>query len=236
MKKIKIIAVILAVLTGLSVYIFFQSLQKDSTKDYIPVVIAVKPIPARTAVTADMLEEKRLPPEAVHPLAAKTSKELIGLISEVPIEQGEQILSSKFVKQGQATAGLSYVIPKGKRAFTLPADNIIGIAGFIKPGDHVDVLTIMNTTDRNMQKTVGSALLFQNIEVLAAGKLVNDNGQINNQYDSVTLAVSSQDIVKLNLASSEGKIRLVLRQPSDEEIIKVNPQLNESLARELIGQ
>jgi Flp pilus assembly protein CpaB len=79
-------------------------------------------------------------------------------------------------------------------------------------------------------------MLLQNIAVLAVAKLFSDNGLSNNPYDSVTLAVSPQDAVKLNLTASEGKIRLVLRQPTDDEIIKVNPQLNEGMARELLGQ
>jgi pilus assembly protein CpaB len=144
-------------------------------------------------------------------------------------------LTSKLIKSGEKTGKLSYAIPNGKRAITVQVDSVTGIAGFVQPGDFVDLMvTIMvpQTSGTDTKDKATSILLRQNLEVLAVGtKMAVGQDQVNNTYDSVTLAVSPNDITDINLAATQGKIRLALRPPTDRNTISTSPKTAENIVR-----
>ena len=79
--------------------------------------------------------------------------EIEGRVVMVPIPQGNPILFSMLAPEG-TSAGLSGILPDGKRALTVKVDEVAGVGGFIHPGDHVDVLV-----DLPLKETYGT--LFQ---------------------------------------------------------------------------
>lgn len=216
MKKYKIMALVFAVLTGLATLLFFGSLQNSVHKDYISVVVTTKYITKQTKLTAEMLELKKLPAEAVHPDAARSISAVTGKITDGVLEKGETVLVSKLVASGGNTGNFSYRIPDGMRAVTIRVDAVTGTGGLIKAGDRVDILVeVEQQTAGNVDKTPTSTMLLQNIEVLATGA---DSGQNSGgSYTTVTLSVSrNDDLLKLNLAAIAGKMRLTLRSPLDK--------------------
>lgn len=235
MKKVKLLALIFAVLTAIAVYFFLNQINKVEPEKTADVVVAVKAIGLRSTIDDGMIEVKKVPAATVHPLSATKKEQVMGLISDSRFEAGEQILTSKLIKSGQKTGRLSYVIPAGKRAMTVQVDNITGIAGFVQPGDFVDLLvTIMvpHNDGNTVKDKATSVLLRQNLEVLAVGVKMTDGGsQLNSTYDSVTLAVSPNDMVDINLAATQGKIRLVLRSPSEKDTITAGSKTAENLVR-----
>jgi pilus assembly protein CpaB len=222
-RKIQLLAILFAVITGISVYVFLNSLQQSSVKDYVDVVVAVRHIDMKTQLTADMLKYKKIPAEAVHVLAVSNIAEVVGYITQDNLEADEPLLNSQLVKTGQQGGGLAYMIPEGCRAVTIPVDNVGGVSGFLKIGDRVDVLVEMDVVKPpSTDKVSTSIMLLENIEVLATGSSTTSSS--TGVYDTVTLVVTPGQSIKLTLADTTGKIRLSLRPPLDKKDYNEKPQ------------
>ncbi|MHB1484104.1 MAG: Flp pilus assembly protein CpaB [Saccharofermentanales bacterium] len=234
MKKIYIVALIIALMTGISVYSFAASMQKAARREYVDVVTAAVNIPERTALTKEMLVLKPIPEEAVLPSAIKDIESIIGLYTDSKLEIGETLTLTKLHAQGEKTSGLTYFIPRGKRAFTISVDAVSGVSGFILPGDRVDIIASMSLKSKSTAAIESTSFIIsQNIEVLAAGTSIKvEETGVNITYTTVTLAVSPQEAVSLNLASSSGRLRLILRSPLDKNDVDTDPKTPEKIGNE----
>ena len=234
MKKIYLIAGILAVITGILVYSFTASLEKAAEREYTDVVVALQYIPERTVITAEMLEIKSLPVEAVLPSALRQPSQAVGLISAGIIEKGEVISATKVHTQGDKNNSLGFFVPEGKRAITVSVDEVSGITGFILPGDRVDIIvSVMRDVAGGApdDTELASFLLLQNIEILASGTVTsNDPGVRNIGYKTLTLAVSPEEAVIINQAEVSSRLRFILRAPADNASVTVPPATNKNIA------
>ena len=137
-----------------------------------------------------------------------------GLISSVV--RNEPILPGKLSSK-EAGAGLPPIIPPGKRAMSVRVNEVIGVAGYVLPGTHVDVVATQNPSNR--AEDVTSKVVLSNVQVLTAGTRIehDDKGGKPMQVTVVTLVVTPDEAERLTLASTEGKIQLALRNPMDLE-------------------
>jgi pilus assembly protein CpaB len=135
-----------------------------------------------------------------------------GLI--VSVVKYEVILPAKLASK-EAGSGLPPIIPPGKRALSVRVNEVIGVAGYVLPGTHVDVVATANPSNR--AEDITTKVVLTNVEVLAAGtRLEQDTPEGKPmQVTVVTLLVTPEDAEKLTLASTEGKIQLALRNPLD---------------------
>jgi len=135
-----------------------------------------------------------------------------GLIQ--PVVQNEAILPNKLASK-DAGSGLAPVIRPGYRALSVRVNDVVGVAGYVLPGTHVDVVVTINPTQAYPDVT--SKVVLTNVEVLGSGtKIERDTEQGKPIAVSVvTLLVNPADAEKLTLASTEGKIQLALRNPLD---------------------
>jgi pilus assembly protein CpaB len=142
-----------------------------------------------------------------------------GVISS--IYQGEPILESRLAAPG-AGGGLASTIPPGMRACAVKVDDVVGVAGFVTPGMHVDVLISgipPGATDVNTSSGPKVKTLLQNIAVLSAGTdIQKDPDGKPSQVQVVNLLVTPEQAEELSLASNQTKIQLVLRNPMDTKI------------------
>ena len=147
------------------------------------VVVAKADIPARTVVTQSMVEVKLVPAENAAPLAFSTLDQVVGQATRFPVTIGEQVLSSKVVAlSGNSAAvsrSLSFVIPEGRRAFSISASEVMDAGGLVLPGDYVDIVVLYDVQFRGSDgvETVESYVvqhLLQNIEVLAVAQAIVD--------------------------------------------------------------
>jgi len=148
--------------------------------------------------------------------AIRNRKEAIGQGVVATIYRNEPIIDTRLAAKG-AGAGLAATIPMGKRAVALRVNDVVGLAGFVLPGMRVDVL-IAGTPPGDEGKTNGlfSRTVLQNIEVLSAGQRLEKNSDGKPQAAQVVnLLVTPDQAEILNLASSQAKIQLVLRNPLD---------------------
>lgn len=137
-----------------------------------------------------------------------------GLISSVV--RHEPILPSKLASK-EAGSGLPPIIPPGKRAMSVRVNEVIGVAGYVLPGTHVDVVVTASATSRTEDTT--SKVVLSNVEVLAAGTRLEQDSKDSKpmQVTVVTLLVTPDQAERLTLSSTEGKIQLALRNPLDLE-------------------
>ena len=161
-----------------------------------------------TALTAEMVKIATWPKELIPAQAMVSMNQVQGRVVMMGIGHGEPILSRKLAPEGTA-AGLAGLLDMNKRALTVRVDDVSGVAGFIHPGDRVDVLAdlkIPNGKD-HISKTI-----LQNIVVLTAGQIWEQKGENKPVVvNTVTLELTPDQAEIMNLASNEGKIRLALR-------------------------
>jgi pilus assembly protein CpaB len=129
-----------------------------------------------------------------------------------PVERGEPILRSKITGPGQR-AVLSALLDEGKRAVTLRVDDVRGVAGFILPGDFVDVVLIAE--DGPPRRENYSEILLQHLKVLAVDQLSSERQEQPTVAKAVTIAATPEQAQKLLLATNIGKLSLILRRPEE---------------------
>src|SRR5690606_27035208 len=145
--------------------------------------------------------------DALHPDAVQNLQDLQGRITAADIVAGEQVLWSRLLPKG-VVPGLAYNIPNDKRAVTVAVNEVIGVAGFIKPGDRVDVIATF-AYDPPLTTTI-----LQTVIVLAiAQDMASEVEPAAVVSTSVTFALTPNQAARLVLAESMGSIRLSLRPP-----------------------
>ena len=110
-------------------------------------------------------------------------------------------------------ASLSAVIEKGKRAVTVAVDDVRGVAGFIFPGDFVDVA--LTRTDNSAGPQNFSAVILQHVKVLAIDQMAGQRQEHPTVAKAVTVEVDPDQALRILLAANVGKLSLILRQPAE---------------------
>jgi pilus assembly protein CpaB len=188
--------------------------------DTEPVVVA-----ARDLQIAQVLEPGHLEvvpwPEGRTPAGSYAKVEdLIGHSVESRLVAGEPILASKLADPERGT-GLASIITEGMRAMTISVDRVVGVSGFLQPGDYVDVITTMGV-DKEIEEALDteparvSKIVLQNIRVLAVGEHLSTEGRQAVQVRAVTLEVLPEESERLALASLHGTIQLTMRSRIDQ--------------------
>ncbi len=161
---------------------------------------------------------KLIPWPGATPLQGTFSKaeEPVGRTVLYPLAAGEPVLSQQLSAAGVAV-GLSAKIPDGMRALSLKSDQVVGVAGFLLPGTHVDVLV----TYRNAATAEPvTATVLQDARVIAAGQKTQPDPEGKpSTVDVVTILVSPADAQRAVLASTQGTVHFVLRNAGDHEQI-----------------
>jgi pilus assembly protein CpaB len=148
--------------------------------------------------------------------ALKTRADVIGRGVIATIYQNEPFQLRRLAPKG-AGAGLASIIPVGMRAVALRVNEVVGLAGFVVPGMHVDVLMVGNApTAEQARFGTLSRTILQNIAVLSAGQKIDKTADGKPESAQVVnLLVTPDQAEILNLAMSETKVQLVLRNPLD---------------------
>jgi pilus assembly protein CpaB len=178
------------------------------------VVVASANLTLGDELGADDVRIVEWPASSVPASAFHTVDDVVGRGVIAPMVQHEPILPDKLASK-DAGAGLPPAIPEGKRALSVSVNEVIGVAGYVLPGTRVDVLATVNPSQN--QTDVTSKVILTNVPVLAAGTRIERDGTDNKPISVtvVTLLVDPAESERLTLASTEGKIQLALRNPTD---------------------
>lgn len=206
------------VLSALAVFLARDWLQQQVQ----PVVVQEPTIPLTTVVVANTplyfgnrigrehVREVEWPAAAVPPGVYETVDEL--LAGDDPrvvlrrIEVGEPILASKITGEGER-ATLSTLISENMRAITVRVNDVVGVAGFVLPGDRVDMLLTRENEDRRPFTDI----LLQNVTVLGIDQLAGDQENEPVVVKAVTIEVTPIQAQKVVLAAEVGTLSLALR-------------------------
>ena len=159
--------------------------------------------------------------------AFTNTQPLIGRIILYPLAAGEPILDRQLSAPGSGN-GITVKIPDGMRAIALRTDEVVGVAGFLQPGTHVDVLVTLHPTTTPDPVT---ATVLQDATVLAAGqKTEPDPDGKPATATVVTILVSPEDAERVDLAATQGVVHFVLRNGDDRQEVKDAPVLLSQLS------
>lgn len=180
------------------------------------IVVAARDLPVGHFLAAEDLQEIRWPSNALPVGYLASMSAAVGRGLTTAVRMNAPILSGDLAERGSG-AGLPIMFPEGLRAVSVRVDEIVGVAGFVIPRTRVDVMLTMKPQGANQTYT---QIILQNLEVLAAGQVVqkNEKGEPM-QVSVVTLKVTPEQGEKLVLASSQGQIQLALRNMVDVDEI-----------------
>lgn len=171
------------------------------------------PLEAGEVIRPETLQVISWPADNPVPGAFLKPADLVGRAVLYPVDPNQPI-TERMVSAPGAGVGLAGRIPDGMRAIALKSDEVMGVAGFLLPGTHLDVLVTFHTDASRDPRTV---TVLQNAEVIAAGHQVQPDPQGRPAtVDVVTLLLSPSDAERAVLASTQGAIHFVLRGGSDQ--------------------
>ncbi len=183
-------------------------------------------------------------------IAGNNAPKIVGMVARAPFQPGEVILVSKLANP-KDPGFLAAQLPEGMRAVTISTDPVAGLAGFIYPGDRVDVLfthTLLGQREAEARERAGekisrmqaekriTEILLSDVKVLAVNQkavLTGEEKERDLLPSSITLEVEQDDAQRLRLAEREGEISLVLRSLHDDKINFVRPSAEDDLTRTL---
>jgi pilus assembly protein CpaB len=220
-NKRLIIALLAAVTFGLIAAVSVQQylLRTQAMTRTNNVVVAKVEIPVGSRIIPEQLQLAQFPADLTPEGAVSAIDEnLIGRVVITNISPRDPLTEAKLAPVG-AAGGLSSVIPEGYRAMTVKVDDVVGVSGFIMPGTLVDIVVVIAPPKGSGNEEMISKIVLQNIKVLASGQNIDkpkNDREVERSVRAVTLQVTPQQAEKLALASSEGKLQLVMRNSVDQ--------------------
>ena len=178
------------------------------------VIAAAMDIPYGTKIESRHMKSIELPNEIV-PVGVVTSEaDIDGFVANAEVVAGEMLMASRFNEHNIGST-LAALIGENMRAITVRVDDVVGVAGFLLPGNYVDVLA--TRVERKTRKATTETIL-QKVKVLAVDQSARTNDSDPVVVRAVTLEMSLKDSEVLTKRKAEGTIQLTLRNPNDEEI------------------
>lgn len=185
--------------------------------DQRDVVVAARPLGIGVTVKPGDVKIVKIPLEQAPKNGFSKVEEVLDRPIVSNILQDEPVLEGRLATRGSGL-GLAPIIPVGMRAVTVRVNEMVGVAGFVLPGLRVDVLVTGKPPEASAMMT---STVLQNILVLSAGQTIQPDQRGNAiNAPTVTLLVSPDQAETLTLAGNEGRIQLVLRNGSDQNIEK----------------
>jgi len=178
-------------------------------------VVATEDLPMATTLQAQHLTVVPWPTGALPDGAFHDPRELVGRVLLSKLVKNEAVLSSKLLSRDSGS-GLAALLPENTRAVAVRVDDVVGVAGFVHPDDHVDVIVTMRP-DRGGETI--SRVILQNLRVLAVGQDLQLDDQKRNRAVPVTVAtlqVTTEESEMLALATAQGRLLLSLRPWADK--------------------
>jgi pilus assembly protein CpaB len=216
-----IVALVVASAASYAVLVTVQRMSRTAAQaPQAQTVVAAKPLPIGTLVTAEHVKLIPWPAGTLIP-GSFTSVDQVtnrGLVQSV--SENEPLTESKLAKVG-AGAGLPPTIPPGMRALSVKVNEVVGVAGFVVPGNRVDVLVSINPGQVSGQAGEPvTRVIVSNVQVLTAGTRYDQQEAQPIPTSVVTLLLTPEDAERVTLAADEGRIMLTLRNPLDLEPTK----------------
>jgi pilus assembly protein CpaB len=176
------------------------------------VVVAAIDIEYGAKITPEMLRQVPWPVSAMPEGAILQPTDAVGKVASATIIKGEPITSRRAV-ESLGGSSLASLITPGKRAMTVRVNDVIGVAGFLLPGNRVDVL---GTPKKRNDEEAETETLVENLKVLAVDQQAQTNKDDPVIVRAVTVEVTPEEAEQIVQATNNGSVQLVLRNPLEE--------------------
>ena len=194
-----------------------EVVKTETDTQTVPVAVTAVDLQWGTKLTGEMIRTVPFLKESLPTGYYSKGEKLEGRIVIAPLKKNEPIIESKLAPDSVTAGGVSAIVKPGKRALAVKGDKVIGISGFINPGNRVDVLVTLKDPGSKMEVT---KVVLENVMVLASGTQMQDTGKGDpSPVDVYTLEVTPEEGEKLALAASEGKLQFALRNITDGESV-----------------
>jgi pilus assembly protein CpaB len=211
-KKLLIFAAAWISAALLSWFVYAKTVAPQQEKQ-VRLVTATHDMPVGTLLRTSDLKLVNYLERNVPRGAAYDAKDAVNRVLLVPVSNNEPVLASK-LSAATTVEGMSSTIDPGFRAVSVQITDASGVAGLVLPNAHVDVLF---TRPGSMTEATTSTIL-ENVKVLSTGKQLPSGATVDPRAPRspvVTLLLTPGETQKLELAKSQGKISLSLRNPLD---------------------
>lgn len=208
-------------------YIEKSRLSAAASQGDTPVVVATRSVAPGTPLLLADLKAVPWPRSAVPARAFENRDKLVGRVNRTALSANLPVLEDMLTPPGTAP-GLTALIPPGYQAMAVKVDEFAGVAGFLKPGDKVDVVATFNVKRQQSGGTeTVTRTILRNITVSAVGQEVQsgENAQPT-IVRSITLQVKPRQAQELSLASTRGTIRLSLRSGQSQDSVAALPAIS----------
>jgi pilus assembly protein CpaB len=225
------LSLIFASLSVITAFVYFYGMETKykSLADPVIVVIAKERIPQGSSIKANQIEEISVPKEYAQPKAFSSVSQVFNAnsktvyVSLTAIERGEQVLATKVSKPSDIT-GLANIIPDGYRALPVEFDDNNHTS--LTPGSHIDIMSILQYTDKNKQEQEVVYVAAQNVLVLSVGNdflgVARKNSDDNaSSKSNITLAVTLEQAETIMLAKQNGALKYVIRPAGDNDAVNI---------------
>jgi pilus assembly protein CpaB len=200
-----------------------EAMKKQPVKEEgVQILVAKKNLPAGQFVKPEDVEWRPWPKEGVattYYLKGKVEKTaLIGAVVRRGITAGEPMSDGKLAKPGDQ-GFLAAVLEPGMRAITVSINQTSGIAGFVFPGDRVDLLLTAEIADSDGsgQKRFATETVLTKIRVLAMDQRVNDVDNTPKVSKTITVEVTPKQAEMIAVAGQLGRLSLSLRSLASDD-------------------
>lgn len=175
-----------------------------------PVVVASQMIPLGTQVEAKHIKLTSMPTELAPKGSFGKLEEVVGQVAKVDIYADDIMRAERLSKPGEGSVFASLITPE-KRAVTIRVNDVVGVAGFLLPGNFVDVISSVDIGNKQIKTTT----VLENIKVLAVDQTARTEDNKPVIVRAVTLEVTPKEAEKLMTETNRGSIQLALRNPKD---------------------
>lgn len=173
-----VLGIVLAVVAFLGVAGLGLYVTQQNNSGTVTVYVAASDIPARTTITADMLKTQSIQSNALQPNQVTKTSEAVGKAAAVDITSGQQLTTNVLFSGSslESLAASAYLpIPKGWVARAITTGEVQGVAGYLQPGDYINVIaavsqTVFNTPNHPTQKSANvSKTTFTGVRIIEVG-------------------------------------------------------------------
>ena len=222
MKAKGIILLVISLVLGLGAVQWIRGLTKNTPQVTASIVVAKSNLNFGDHIGSNDLQLVRWPTDALPEGAFTDIAQIAGpgqdRVVLRPIEPNEPVLASKVSGSG-GKASLSTVIDQNMRAMTIHVNDATGVAGFITPGDRVDIL-LTRDDGGNSKETSKTDILLQNVLVRGIDQEANERKEKPTVVKAVTVEVTPADAQKLTLGSNIGTLSMALRNlASSQQVV-----------------
>lgn len=196
--------------------------QRAESQAVTPIVVATQPLDFGDAITPENIRLQNFPASSVPQGAFRTVRDALAdnRVALRPIVPGEPVLADK-VSGASGRAVLAAVLPEGMRAVAIPMTSVTGVAGFVRPGDTVDVLLTRKIPGDGAESTdLMSDVILERVKVLAIDQVASEAETAPKVGSTAVLEVDPLQAQQLAIATKIGTLSLTLRNIESQEAVK----------------